>query len=213
MSRLFPTTLGLGAGLLLGVAHASPAHVHGEGQLDIAVEGSQMSMMLSLPSDTVVGFEHAPEDAAQREAVESATRRLSSAPALVSLYTEAGCTAGAAQIELPASFKAADLPHDRKHHDHHDLHDHHDEGHEAHGDHDHDEHDANESGHAHEHADWQLSLEVSCTQMQRLDHIDFSPLFDALPRLETLRVQYIGPQGQTGAELTPASRSLSLPAR
>jgi hypothetical protein len=47
---------------VLPAAHAQHKHVHGEGQLDVAIEGGKISLALELPLDAAVGFERAPKN-------------------------------------------------------------------------------------------------------------------------------------------------------
>ncbi|MCF7994732.1 MAG: DUF2796 domain-containing protein, partial [Chromatiaceae bacterium] len=44
------------------------AHVHGVGQLNVAVDGSALLVELISPAMDLVGFEHAPRNEAQRTA-------------------------------------------------------------------------------------------------------------------------------------------------
>ena len=48
------------------------AHEHGHGTLDIVVEGEELAIELRIPAVNVVGFEHAPRDEAEREAIRKA---------------------------------------------------------------------------------------------------------------------------------------------
>ena len=70
----------LAATLLAGAALAASdgerrehdAHEHGHGALDIVVEGEELVMELRIPAVNVVGFEHAPGDDSEREAIRQA---------------------------------------------------------------------------------------------------------------------------------------------
>jgi hypothetical protein len=57
-------------------ASAGKAHVHGQARLDIAVEGPVLSVHLESPLDSLLGFEHRPRTAAQRQAADAALARL-----------------------------------------------------------------------------------------------------------------------------------------
>lgn len=91
----------LAVGLLAGPAAAGPAHQHGAGHLGLAVDGPVLSLVLSLPLDTVLGFERAPRNAAERQRAEAARSRLREAAALYALDAEAGCQAVAAELDAP----------------------------------------------------------------------------------------------------------------
>ena len=51
-------------------------HVHGQGTLDIAIEGKKISMDLVAPGMDIVGFEHIATTDAQKQAVEKAKAKL-----------------------------------------------------------------------------------------------------------------------------------------
>ncbi len=54
------------------VLFAAPPHVHGVGTLQLVLEENSLSVELRLPAINVVGFEHAPNDAQQKAAVQNA---------------------------------------------------------------------------------------------------------------------------------------------
>lgn len=68
------------------------AHEHGHGQLTIAIEGTMIEMELEIPGADIVGFEHAPETAAQHDAIDDGKAKLSAGDALFQVVGEAGCT-------------------------------------------------------------------------------------------------------------------------
>ena len=201
-----------GACLALNAHPAGAAHVHGEGRLDLAVDALQLSVQLTLPGDTAVGFESAPQDDAQRQAVQAAVRRFSTLSHWLVLPTAAGCSAGDADVNLPEVLRGNGASGDESH-PQAGGHGAREDEHRDHGDHDddhgHDDHDDHEAP-AHDHdtrdADWKVFYEIACSNPSALSRFDLGPLFEALPRLETLRIQYIGPAGQAGGELTPAER-------
>lgn len=57
-------------------AWAAGAHVHGEVRMDVAVDGPVLAVALSMPLDTLVGFEHSPRNARQRQAAADALARV-----------------------------------------------------------------------------------------------------------------------------------------
>ncbi len=213
-------TIALGA--LAGATVMAAPHVHGEGQLDVAMEADGAVMvLLSLPGDTAVGFEHAPRDAQQREQIESARAVLSDSTRWLGWPAAAGCSSSAAaEVTVPV-VDGEDHHHDKEHGHGHDDHAH--DGHD-HDDHDHhkhvhgDSHDADEPGDAHDHHDyarhsenWVTEVQAQCSDPDALRSIDLGPLFKAFPSLEILRVQFIGAQGQGGAELSAGNSVLELP--
>ena len=86
---------------LASTVFAHGKHVHGEAKLEIAIDKESVEIMLELPLDSAVGFEHAPKDGQQQAALDDARRRLGDAAALWQLAPQAGCTLKSAQVETP----------------------------------------------------------------------------------------------------------------
>jgi hypothetical protein len=78
------------------------AHSHGEGSLSIAVEGSEIALVLEAPGADIVGFEHQATSDADIATVEAAVAILSSPLDLFVLPDAAGCSVVDATIELEA---------------------------------------------------------------------------------------------------------------
>jgi hypothetical protein len=93
-------------------AHAQGhAHVHGQARLDIAVEGRVLSVQFEAPLDSVLGFEHRPRTAAQRQAADAALVRLRDAASWLRPPAAAQCqvtetVVEAAVLEAPAAGSA-----------------------------------------------------------------------------------------------------------
>ena len=103
------------------------AHVHGVSVLQIAVEGASVAMELRAPGADIVGFEHAAQADADKDAVEAALTLLRDPVALFGL---AGCTAD--EIEAHVDIEGEDHAghgHEDKHEDH-DAHAHEGEHHD-----------------------------------------------------------------------------------
>ena len=75
------------------------AHVHGIGQLDIALEGEVLAVEFTTPAINLLGFEHAPEDDEQRARLREATERLQNGLALFSLPVDARCAPESTEVE------------------------------------------------------------------------------------------------------------------
>lgn len=85
-------------------AHSHSAHVHGHAQLMVAVEEKQVQVSLESPLDNLLGFEHAPRTAKEKQAVEAMTTRLKAPETLLQFDPEAGCKALPAEISaLPGT--------------------------------------------------------------------------------------------------------------
>jgi hypothetical protein len=59
----------LAAWVPTGPALAAEAHVHGEASLAVAVDGGTLTLLLEAPTDSLVGFEHAPRNDGERAAI------------------------------------------------------------------------------------------------------------------------------------------------
>ena len=191
------------------------AHVHGVGQLNLAIEGKQVHLELDIPGFDILGFESINSDA-QREALSKAVQALKQ-PDLWGFTDAAGC-------QLQTVSVATDS---HAHHGHGDAHDHHHESSHAHSDeHDHkhegshghrDEHDhKHEDGHAHvdghdhqgeqataksTHMDFAATYVYQCAQPQQLKHIS-TRLFDRFHHSATLKVQGLTDAGQMAGTMT-----------
>lgn len=162
------------------------AHAHGAASVNVAVDGTLVSLEFHSAAYNLVGFEHAPKDGAQRKAIAEATAALKDP---LTLFGLAGCTLKDSTIDAGAHGG--------------DGHDQHDHGH----DHDHHDH-----GHDHEaggHVDYTGSYTLECTATAPLT-LDAKGWFARFPATETLTLQYIGTQ-QGAAELTAAAAVAQIP--
>jgi hypothetical protein len=83
------------------------AHVHGQARLDLVIDGDQLVLTLEAPLDSIVGFEHAPRTAAQRQAAEQALKALADGARLFRPPTDAGCVLAAHRLDAPVLQGAA----------------------------------------------------------------------------------------------------------
>ncbi len=92
-----------GGALLVAAALAIPmaraqsqaqgqAHVHGVATLDIAVDGSRISLLLVSPLDNLLGFEHEPGNDAEQMRAKAAINKLRDGAALFRFDARARCT-------------------------------------------------------------------------------------------------------------------------
>lgn len=93
--------------LLAGNAWSGRAHVHGELRADVAVDGAALTVLLQMPLDTLVGFEHRPRTAAQRQAAEQALARARDVDAWVQPVPAARCERTALELQAQALTPAA----------------------------------------------------------------------------------------------------------
>lgn len=160
------TVLALSASMLAftSMALASDAHEHGIADLSVALEARKLEVMLSVPADSLVGFEHKATRKADIDAVKRAEALLRKAYDIVVLPKAAACVLKSAQVEHSLldtdghKHNEADHKHDDHDHKHdeanhkHDDHEHkHDEAHHKHDDHDHKHDEAHHKHDDHDH--------------------------------------------------------------
>jgi hypothetical protein len=157
------------------------AHEHGAAQLNAALDGQTLELELRSPASNLVGFEHAAASAADRAKVAAAHDLLQEPVALFGLGA-GDCTVAEQNLESPLFVT-----------DEHDHHDH-----------------SQAPEHGGEHSEIHAHYRLQCQQPEALQRLDLSELFKRFPATEKIQVQLIGPNGQQGAELSPAAPTLSL---
>lgn len=187
---LFPFALLL-PGALLAQEHRGhehdnlQAHVHGEAQLDVAVEGKLLELQLHSPAMNFVGFERAPANAREQARLDATRDFLAQPGKVFGLPAEAGCALERQAVTSDLFGVAAGDE------DHLALHD-----------------EETERGPADNHHDIHAYYQFTCTRPQALRSLDLRGLFRQYPGLHALDVQLIGPQGQKGQTLSAGSPNL-----
>ncbi len=182
------------------------AHVHGEGALNIAVEGKIVMIELEVPGADIVGFEHAAKSDEDRAAIEEGKAKLSDPLALFVLPEAAGCAVELAEVRLVTEEDA----HGHGDHGHGEEHGHDDHGHgEEHAEGEHGEH-AHSDEHAEaEHSEFRAEYRLGCADPAAITAIEFA-YFETFPNAEELDIQMITGKGSTGFEVTRAAPRLDL---
>jgi Protein of unknown function (DUF2796) len=168
------------------------AHVHGQGALDIAIEGTRLVMELRAPGADIVGFEGKAETPEAKNAEAAVIAILEKPLALFGLPAAAQCRLVSAKVTVgeddddghtkqAAPSKAGEAPAPAAK--------------EAHAEHDHSEY----------HADY----EFACAKPDLLTAIDIG-FFKAFPKAQKLTVQIITAKGQSVTETTPAKPRVAL---
>jgi uncharacterized protein DUF2796 len=170
------------------------AHEHGRGTLNIALEGSRLSMELEVPGADIVGFEHEASTAKQKSAVEAAKKQLAAPQRLFELPAAAGCVLKEAKIAIEAE------DHDHEHGQ--EAKDHDAKG-DAAGEHEPKEHAG------HEHSAFHAEYAFDCKAPASLTAIGFG-YFKAFAGAQKLDVTVIGPKQQNRFEVSRAKPSLDL---
>jgi Protein of unknown function (DUF2796) len=88
------------------------AHQHGMGRLDIAIEGTTVSMALEAPADDIVGFEHIAKSPAETATVEAAKTKLTDPMAVFQVSKAAGCSVLKAEVKFETEVKDKKDGHD-----------------------------------------------------------------------------------------------------
>jgi hypothetical protein len=85
-------------GLNLSISQAAPAHVHGQARLEISVDREQLVITLESPLDSLLGFEHAPRNASERQAVQGMAAKLKQADKILMPSAAALCESTSVKI-------------------------------------------------------------------------------------------------------------------
>lgn len=188
--------LALAAGATIGPAAAQQrelgAHEHGKGTLNIAIEGSRLTMELEAPGVDIVGFEHKAKSAKDKAAVSNAKKQLAKPLALFKLPAAAGCVVRQATAKLEGED---------------------DHGH-AHG-HGHGKpKDAKQgAGKAekddHDHSQFHAEYALDCKSPGGITSMEFG-YFATFAGAAKLEVNVITPKGQSKFEVTRAKPRLDL---
>lgn len=86
-------------------ADRPPAHQHGAAGLQVSLDGRALQVALEGPSDNLLGFEHAPRNDAEKQAVARAEQKLKQPLQLVGIPPAAECQPQPARVDikLPAA--------------------------------------------------------------------------------------------------------------
>ena len=96
------TLCALGLAALASVALAGKPHEHGVARLDVAAESRGMSLLLEVPLDSLVGFEHEPRTDAERQQIDLVLARLRAGAALFHIDPAAGCAVKSMNLQSAA---------------------------------------------------------------------------------------------------------------
>jgi hypothetical protein len=157
------------------------AHVHGHGRLNIAIEGSKLSMELEAPGADIAGFEHEASTDGEKAAISDAKTKLANPLALFGPASAAGCAPNEAKVSVEAE------------HEHGDAHD----------------SAAHEDEAGHNHSEFRASYTLTCASPAALTSLTFG-YFNAFAGAHELDVAVIGPKGQSSFEVTRANPTLDL---
>ncbi len=202
------------------------AHVHGHVEFNIAQDGKDLLIEITSPGADVVGFEHAPENAEQENALNNAIAALKDTNKLFAINQQAKCVIEDVHVAHTLGEESHE-GHD--HHDHgghdHDKHDHeghdhdkHDHDHDKHKDHDehddHHDHDGHEhhEGHDHEHGghgEFTVEYRYHCDSVADLNSID-TTWFKQFPATESISVNLFTDTTQSATNLSKDNAKIAI---
>lgn len=161
------------------------AHVHGIASLQVAVDGSTLTLRLRTPLENLVGFEHAPQTEQQKKAIADMEQSLRMPESHFGPTTAAGCAPVATKLDSP--FPAAGKT---------------EKGRSA----DQAQAAARKDGKERDvHAELSVEFVLRCQNPDRLQGIEVK-LFDRFRKLRRVDVELAGPRGQKSYRLTAKSR-------
>ncbi|WCP79565.1 DUF2796 domain-containing protein [Vibrio harveyi] len=193
------------------------AHVHGHVEFNIAQDGKDLLIEITSPGADVVGFEHAPENAEQENALNNAIAALKDTNKLFAINQQAKCVIEDVHVAHTLGEESHE-GHDHHDHDHdHEGHDHDKHDHDKHKDHDHDDHhdhDGHEhhEGHDHEHGghgEFTVEYRYHCDSVADLNSID-TTWFKQFPATESISVNLFTDTTQSATNLSKDNAKIAI---
>ncbi|MFG0604418.1 DUF2796 domain-containing protein [Vibrio mimicus] len=216
----YPTFLALMVGATLsGNALADhqhrqhEAHVHGQVELNIAQDGHDLLIEMTAPGADVVGFEHAPQDEVQKQALEKAIEALHHPEKLFVLNNKAQCETRDVLLKHNLGGEEHEDHHahqEGEEHDHDKAHEHHhDEAAHDHSEHDHKGHDHEGHEHENEHGTFTVQYQFHCEAIEELKQID-TQWFQYFPSTEKIQTNVLTEKQQSALQLNAKQTRINL---
>jgi hypothetical protein len=194
---MFRTALLSGLSIALSIvtstALAQSAHVHGEGRVNIAIDGNRIFMALEFPGADIVGFEHEAHSSDEKAAVVRAIEQLGDPMQLLRFEADADCEVRTAD----AASKGEHEEHEGKEHAEH----------EEHKGEEHAEHEQHEDEEAH--GTFVAEYEIECADIGALGFIEFT-YFNLFDNAQSLDIVLIDGGGQRRLEIDRTNPVLQL---
>ncbi|WP_390338492.1 DUF2796 domain-containing protein [Vibrio harveyi] len=181
------------------------AHVHGHVEFNIAQDGKDLLIEITSPGADVVGFEHAPENAEQENALNNAIAALKDTNKLFAINQQAKCVIE----DVHVAHTLGEESHEGHDHDKHDHDKHKDHDHDDH--HDHDGHEHHE-GHDHEHGghgEFTVEYRYHCDSVADLNSID-TTWFKQFPATESISVNLFTDTTQSATNLSKDNAKIAI---
>jgi len=183
-SAVMAAMLSLGVVPLAG-AHQPGAHVHGLATLEVAIDGAAVQISLDSPLDNLLGFERAPRNEKDRQAVKTMALKLHQAAILFVFTPAAQCRLESARLESAVLAPGLLAPAA-------------DSGKSS---------DTAKADSADVHAELAATWHFQCAMPQALQGIEVR-LFQQFSGLKRIDAAVVGPKGQSSAKLSPKSTRL-----
>ncbi|MBM3344989.1 MAG: DUF2796 domain-containing protein [Betaproteobacteria bacterium] len=200
MNRMYAVIAVIATSLACGKSLAQHAHVHGNAELQIAVQGQALTVQLASPLENLIGFEHAPRTDKQKAAAQALGERLARPDALFVPSRDARCTPHASVVNAPVlgmngviEGRAEKQPSAQA-------------GKTAHRGHSHGPKKGELGGEGH--AELLAQFAFKCEQPAALKGVEVR-LFDAFRGLRRIDAQVAGPAGQKAVRLSSSQRMVS----
>jgi hypothetical protein len=163
----------------VAIGHEPSAHVHGVASLQVVHEGHQVSLEFTSPLTNLLGFEHFPRTAKQKQAVQEMLDQFQKPASLFVLTERAQCTAGSVKLTSAllkiGAIEARDKPQEND---------------------------------EQEHAELKAEMTYTCLKQKELKGLT-AQLLNSFPGIHQLHAQVVGPRGQSAVTLTRQQRQLS----
>ena len=185
--------LSIALSIVTSIAAAQSAHVHGEGRVNIAIDGNRIFMALEFPGADIVGFEHEARSSDEKAAVARAIEQLGDPMQLLRFEADASCQVRAANAKAEGEHEE----HEGEEHAEHDEHE--TEEHAGH-----DEHEDEEA-----HDTFVAEYEFECANIGALGFIEFI-YFSLFNNAHSLDIVLIDGNGQRRTEIDRANPVLRL---
>ncbi|CAE6879874.1 Protein of unknown function (DUF2796) [Vibrio sp. B1REV9] len=201
------------------------AHVHGHVELNIAQDGKDLLIEITSPGADIVGFEHAPENAQQEQALKQAITTLKDADQLFAINRQAKCVIEDVHVSHTLGQDShAGHDHDEHDHDNHKGHDHDKHDHDEHKGHDHDKHDHDDhKGHDHDehdhdehehhehggHGEFTVEYRYHCDSVSELNSID-TTWFKQFPATEAISTNLFTDTTQSATRLNKNNTKIEI---
>jgi hypothetical protein len=164
-------------------------HVHGAGELNLALDADNLYLELRSPAASVVGFEHPPSNQADHAALDNAVAILEQGERLFGLSPAAGCRLQS--VDVASALIDGDRDGGHAHWPGQDM-------------------DTAAGHHGHDdttHSDITATYRFVCDHPDQLQQADIG-LFEAFPPMQHLEIQFIIGARQGGADLDRSNHVL-----